>query len=73
MKPIHCCINKLTDFKQSEVKTLFKLEFYDRGYWSMIYNAYTLDEAKEMLKADRPNSEYKRSKSTKKINPKKYF
>ncbi|MGR3218484.1 MAG: hypothetical protein ACUZ8H_01520 [Candidatus Anammoxibacter sp.] len=73
MKPIHCTINRLIDFKQFEVKTLYKLEFYERGYWSIIYNAHSLDEAKEMLRNERPNAEYKRSKSTKKINPKKHF
>jgi hypothetical protein len=68
---IHCHLNSQTSFKPSEIKTLFKIEFYDRGYWSKIYNVDTLEDAKDRLLKERPNSEYKRMKKRSKINTKK--
>jgi len=60
---IYCLVNNISDFKKSEIKKLFQVCFEERGgYWSIIYNAHNLDEAKEMLRNERPNAKYKKHK-----------
>ncbi len=62
MEPIHCSLNSKKSFNKSEVKNLYKIEFYNRGYWSKWYNADTAEGAKNIFKKEFPEAEYKRIK-----------